>query len=129
MFIGSGANTFALEYPQEDYIYNFYVNTPTTLDVKAHSWYLMQWVENGLPAMILFIAFYLCYLIKSIKLYRRFDMKKEMHWISLGIFSALLTYMIVALANDSTVCTASVYWVLLGLGIAVNRSLACNGEL
>lgn len=129
VFIGSGANTFALEYPQEDYIYNFYVNTPTTLDVKAHSWYLMQWVENGLPAMILFIAFYLCYLIKSIKLYRRFDMKKEMHWISLGIFSALLTYMIVALVNDSTVCTASVYWVLLGLGIAVNRSLACNGEL
>ena len=56
-------------------------------------------------------------------------MQTHLHWISLGIFSALLTYMIVALVNDSTVCTASVYWVLLGLGIAVNRSLACNGEL
>ena len=32
-------------------------------------------------------------------------------------------YVIAAVANDSNVCTAPVFWGMLGLGLAVNRML------
>ena len=48
VLIGSGTNTFLFAYPQNDYIYREYNGTENMLDVKAHSLYLQQWVENGL---------------------------------------------------------------------------------
>ena len=47
-FMGSGANTYMFEVPQEDYISQNYVYGANSYDVKAHCWYLQQWVETGL---------------------------------------------------------------------------------
>lgn len=47
IFVGSGANTYMFEYPQNDYIGRAYIYGQNTFDVKAHCWYLQQCVENG----------------------------------------------------------------------------------
>lgn len=119
--IGSGANTFMFAYPQNDYIYREYMDTKNVLDVKAHSLYLQQWVENGMIAMIAFIAFYIWYAVCSIRIYRKANLKDSFVWIGIGIFAGTLTYMFVGLANDSNVCTAPVFWIVMGLGLAINR--------
>ena len=121
LLIGSGANTFMLEYPQEDYIYRTYLGTKNTYDVKAHNWYLQQAVENGLLGTLLLVAFYLYYFVQSVRIYRRVDLKERLNLLGLGIFSGTLIYMITAIANDPTVNVASMYWAFLGLGIAVNQ--------
>ena len=38
-------------------------------------------------------------------------------------------YVIAAVANDSNVCTAPVFWGMLGLGMAVNRMLVAKENL
>lgn len=129
LLLGCGANTYALIYPQYDYVYSFYISAPNVFDVKAHSWYLMQWVENGLPAMLLLVLFYALYLCKSVYLYRNIRLSDNFYWIGFGIFAATLTYMIVALTNDSNVCTAPMFWVLLGLGMAVNKRISLQKKI
>lgn len=124
LLVGSGANTFIFAYPQNDYIYREYNNMQNTLDVKPHSLYLQQWVENGLIAMCAFLVFCLGYLVNCIRIYRKADLHESLTWTGIGLFTGVLAYLIVGIANDSNVCTAPVFWILLGLGMAVNRMLS-----
>lgn len=121
--LGSGANTFAFVYPQNDYIYRAYNKCPNTFDVKAHNLYLQQWIENGAFALCGFVLFFVGYLLQSVRLYCRADAKDGLFWIGFGIFTGVLAYLIAGIANDSNVSTAPVFWALLGVGMAINRIL------
>lgn len=123
VFLGSGANTYLFEIPQEDYLFKNYTDTNNNFDVKAHSWFLQQWIENGLLATIFLFAFYGCYFVSSVKLFRKISFKENLHRISFAIFVGLLIYVISALANDPTVNVATLYWVGLGLGFATNKMI------
>ena len=92
-------------------------------DVKAHCWYLQQWVETGLLGTLALIGFLLWYIIRSVRIYRRVDLHEHLSWVGVGLFAAVLVYVIAAVVNDSNVCTAPVFWGMLGLGMAVNRML------
>ena len=122
ILIGTGANTFLFAYPQNDYIGQEYMHN-NGYQVKAHCWYLQQWVENGFVATLALIAFLGWYVIRSIRIYRRVDLHERLSWVGIGIFAAVLVYLFVALANDSNICTAPVFWGMFGMGLAVNRML------
>lgn len=128
ILIGCGANAYMLEYPQNDYIGQEYIYK-NGYQVKAHCWYLQQWVENGLVATLALLAFLGWYVIRSIRIYRRVDLHQRLSWIGFGLFSAVLVYLIAAVVNDSNVCTAPVFWGMLGLGLAVNRMLVEKEKL
>ena len=128
-FMGSGANTYMFEVPQEDYISQNYVYGANSYDVKAHSWYLQQWVETGLIGTLALLVFLFWYLVQSIRIYRRVDLHESISWVGFGLFAAVLVYMIAGIANDSNVCTAPVFWGMLGLGLAVNRMLVKKENL
>ena len=119
--IGNGANSFLFVFPQGDYIYRAYNDIENRLDVKPHNIYLQQWIENGVFAMCAFFLFFLDYILKSIRIYRKASLRESLTWIGLGIFAGTVSYMIAGLANDSNLCTAPVFWVLIGVGIAINR--------
>lgn len=121
LILGSGANTFAMAYPQNNYIVKKYRGSETLFDVKAHNMYLQQWLENGLLALLALLIFYGWYFIQSFRIYRKiedFDLISE---VGLGIYLGTFTYMIIGVANDSNVCTAPVFWITFGIGLAVNR--------
>ncbi|MBQ7564890.1 MAG: O-antigen ligase family protein [Lachnospiraceae bacterium] len=123
---GSGANTFVLEFPQNDYLYKGYVYDRTgsePYDVKPHCFYLQQWIENGLPALLLLLSFFALYLIRSIRLYLRTTDRGALYRIGLGCFTAVLLNLTGWLVNDSNICTAPVFWVILGIGIGINQRL------
>ena len=127
LFVGSGANTYLFEYPQNDYIRRYIYGD--NYDVKAHSWFLQQCVESGVLATLLLTGFLLWYVVRSIRIYRRVDLHKRLSWLGLGFFSAVVVYLLVAIANDSNVCTAPLFWGMLGLGFAVNRMLVEQEQL
>lgn len=123
IIFGSGANTFAQVYPQDDYIYKEYMGMKYMYDVKAHNWYLQQWLEEGLLALLAMLAFYAIYFVQSIKLYRKTSLKDPLVCIGFALFTGINCYMILAIVNDSNVNTAPVLWVAYGLGYAVNRMI------
>lgn len=123
VFMGSGANTYMLEYPQDDYIGQKYIYA-NGYEVKAHCWYLQQWVETGLIGTIALLIFLMWYVVQSIRIYRRANLHESLSWVGFGLFAAVLVYLIAGIANDSNVCTAPVFWGMLGLGLATNRMIS-----
>lgn len=129
LLLGSGSNLFIIDYQQDDYVRKTYSVGwgGFEYDVKPHSFYLCTWMENGLPALLLILTFFLYYLISGARLYGRIGYKDEktlfMSRIGLGLYTGCLAYMIIALANDSNVCTAPVFWAALGVSMSVSKML------
>lgn len=142
MFIGAGANCFILVYPQWEYINKQYWYTfeNVALDVKPHCYYFQLWIENGFIAFAAAMVFFFWFLVQSVRLYRRAVFKDAYAGIreeerkerlalarsGFGIFTGVLAYLIVVLANDSTICTAPVFWTVLGAGWGVNTLVRKN---
>lgn len=123
ILFGTGANTFTQVYPQTDYIYKEYRGMQYMYDVKPHNWYLQLWLEEGLIALLALLTLYGIYLVDFIKLYRKTDIKDPIVFTGIAIFTGVTAYMIHALANDSSVNTATLFWVAMGLGYAVNKKI------
>ncbi|MBO4905014.1 MAG: O-antigen ligase family protein [Lachnospiraceae bacterium] len=129
LLIGSGSNLFIIDYQQDDYVRKTYSVGwgGFEYDVKPHNYYLCTWMENGLPAFICIIAFFLHYIVNSARLYGSIDYKDEktmyLSRVGLGLYTGCLAYMIMALANDSNVCTAPVFWAALGISMSVSKML------
>lgn len=129
IFTGSGANTFITEYPQNDYVTLNYLYGwgYTEYNVKAHSLYLGNMIENGLIGTLCLMAFFVIYIIKGTRAYcKPFDGDKDarfVYYLGFGLFLGGIAYMISGIVNDSNVCTAPVFWVFLGVSL---RSI-CSG--
>ena len=121
LILGKGTNTFLFVYPQDNYVYKKYTGSEALFDVKAHSFYFQQMVENGVLALLLLLAFYVWYLIRSVKLYMKTRELTFAGMLGLGIALGTFDYMIIGIANDSNVNTAPVFWILLGAGMAMNH--------
>lgn len=119
--LGTGADSFTVTYPQDDYVDKAYKGTGTQIDVKPHSFYLQVATQSGIPALIAVLAFYLQYLFQSVRLYRKADFGDGLATLGAGLLLATFTYMVTAALNDSTVAVAPVFWAMLGMGEAVNR--------
>ena len=121
ILFGTGADTYTVTYPQNDYVNKTYAGTQAALDVKPHCFYLQVATQSGVPAMIAVIVFYVWYFITGVKLYWRASYKDGIEVLGAGIMFATFTYMIVSILNDSTVSVAPIFWVLMGLGVSVNE--------
>ena len=123
LLFGTGANTFVMEYPQDNYIYKTYSGVQYVFYVKAHSMYFQQFLENGLIALLLILAICLYYIITSFVLYLKIKENTFESCLGKGCFLGIIAYLVVCLTNDSNVNTAPVFWAMLGIGVAVNEML------
>lgn len=121
---GSGPDTFALVFPQGDYVgKSNYCKTPYTLIEKPHNMYLMIAIQTGVPSLLAFLWFYGTYFVKSIGIYRKRSFHDYTERIGLGCLLATISYMISGFFNDSSLQTSPIFWVLLGMGLSANYQL------
>lgn len=120
LLIGSGANTFAFMFPYSDYVGYYNYGLGNQMLTKPHSWYLQMGVESGVVAMIAMIVFFAIYLVQSIRIYAHSKFDQYSSCLGVGIFLSILSYLITALTNDSSITVAPVFWVLVGVGITIN---------
>jgi hypothetical protein len=121
IFIGSGPDTFVLEYPQNDYLNMIRYGYANMFMTKPHSLYLQIAVQTGLLSLIAFLIFYGMYFVSSVRLYIRGRFTSYYSKVGVAIFIGTFAYMVTGLANDSSITTAPTFWVLIGLGIAANQ--------
>lgn len=121
LLIGSGPDTFIFEFPQNDLIGKYYsYNTPTIIVDKPHNLYLQIALNQGLIALIAFLAIMVIYIVDSLKLY---SLKKEYTKSQLlGILTCLgiIGYLFAGVFNDSVVSVAPIFWIILGVGVSLN---------
>lgn len=121
IFTGYGPDTFAILFPQNDYIgkINAYGNAGMLVD-KPHNMYLQIAVNTGVISLITFLILIGIYILSSIRLFLK---KHEHDFISLSgisVFIGICSYLTAGFFNDSVVSVAPVFWILLGIGFACN---------
>jgi len=128
IILGSGADTYVMVFPQQDYVGLYNYGYGDTLLTKPHNLYLQIGVQTGVLSLIAFITFYGMYFISSVKLYIKGKFDSYYAQVGLAVLVASVAYMILGLANDSSLTVAPVFWTLMGIGIAVNRLAKSNIE-
>ncbi|WP_099466999.1 O-antigen ligase family protein [Konateibacter massiliensis] len=124
-FYGAGPDQFAIVFPQNDYVmrsnmsYGFFTETLT----KPHSLYLQIAVQTGVLSLICFLVFVGNYLSTSFKLLIYKKEYNSLDLVGISIFLAIIGYLLCGITNDSCIAVAPIFWVLLGVGMAVNRIL------
>lgn len=119
--LGSGPDTFAMAFPQNDYM-NLRLNKfEGGILTKPHNMYLQIGVQTGVLSLIAFLIFYLMYFISSLSLYITGIFNSYYAQVGFGIFISTFAYMITGLANDSSIATAPIFWAFMGIGITLNH--------
>ena len=123
ILLGSGPDTFTLTFPNDDYVAMYNGGYENILMTKPHNMYLQIAVQTGLLSLICFLVFYIWYFITSFKLYVRADRTKSIVMVGIGILCGTFGYMIGGIINDSMIVIAPLYWVLIGIGLAINSMI------
>lgn len=127
-FIGSGPDNYPMAYPQNDVAGKLnYMGIYTIVD-KPHNMYIQTGVNTGVLSLIALITLFIIYLIQSLKLYIiRFEYN-YLQMIGSGIFLGIVAYLAAGLFNDQRVSVAPLFYVMLGLGFAINDMINVKQE-
>lgn len=121
LFLGSGADTFVLVYPQQDYVNLYNYGFGSQVLTKPHSLYLQMGVQTGVISLIAFIVFYSLYFIESIRIYINGTFNSDLEKYGVAILIGTVSFMVISIANDSSVTVSPVFWALIGMGITINH--------
>ncbi len=123
ILLGTGADTFVFAFPQTDYVnlYNYGFNSQ--IMTKPHSLYLQIAVQTGVVSLIAFLTLYAMYFISSIRLYIKGVFNNIYTVVGASVLIGTAGYMVCGIANDSSVTVAPVFWLLLGIGLAMNQKV------
>lgn len=119
IFLGSGADTFLMEYPNNDYLGRYHTNTEGEYTTKPHNWYLQVAVQTGVISLIALLAVLFLYWKNGAVQYWKANQTVS-HRYALGqaVFLAVTAYLLMGLTNDSSVTVAPLFWCLFGIGMA-----------
>ena len=120
-FLGSGADTFVMTYPQQDYLRLWRNGFSEQVMSKPHSLYLQVGVQNGVIALIGMVAFFVMYLLNSVRLYINTRFENFYEQAGVAVMLAVLGFAVMGISNDSSVTVSPVFWAIAGLGVYLNH--------
>lgn len=120
LLLGKGADNFVYAFPNDDYVGKVNCGFGSQTVTKPHNMYMQIWVQDGMLACLAFLAMYLLFAIGT---FRNCFRKGELTYgrkMQIAILCGSTGYMVAGIANDSTICVAPLFWVLMGVGYAIN---------
>jgi hypothetical protein len=129
ILLGSGADTFVFEFPQNDYVGRYNNGFFSSILTRPHNMFLQMGVQTGVLSLLAFLVFYGFYFISCIRLYMNNSFETYFSQIGAAIFVGTIGYMVSGLFNDSTVAVSPVFWALIGIGMAVNYQIKVSKKL
>lgn len=123
IFTGSGPDTFAVTFPQNDYVGRYRCGFDGIIFTRPHNFYLQIGVQTGVVSLVAFLVFYAIYFVDSCKNYCFRKIESGEAWAGFALFLCTIGFMAAGLANDSLIVVTPVFYVLLGAGMAVNKNL------
>lgn len=119
LFVGSGPDTFAEVYPQNDYVGKMiYAENPGRIMERAHNDYLMRWVQTGLLSLICLLVFYGMFFKKCLPYYKTSTLESTDSQLGFGCMLGCIGYLVCCFFSDSTLYTTPIFYVFIGLALA-----------
>jgi O-antigen ligase len=88
---------------------------------KPHNQYLQIALNTGVVSLIAFLALYGAYVVESLRLYARNGAESYIEQVGIGVFAGVFSYLVTGLFNDHTISVAPSFFVMTGLGLAINE--------
>lgn len=122
-FTGVGPNAFIIAFPNDDFVGSKRVGDTSTLVDKPHNAFLQIYIQTGGISAIAYVGLWLLYLIGGIRIFWRRKPGTDIEKIGLGLLVGIFSFAIAGLTNDTVIGSQNIYWILLGTGYAVNRTI------
>ena len=119
--LGSGADTFVMAFPQQDYLRLWRNGFSAQIMSKPHSLYLQVGVQDGVIALLGMLAFFVMYLLQGVKLYINSKFESFYEQAGVAVMLAVLGFAVMGISNDSSVTVSQIFWAIAGLGVWLNR--------
>ncbi len=121
---GSGGDNFPYVFPQDDVVakLNARMDASTVID-KPHNMFFQIAVNTGVISLIALIVIWGIYIISSLKLYNKLSFDSVEKLVGVSCLLSVISYLVVAIFNDSVVSVAPIFWIMLGIGIAINSRI------
>lgn len=121
--VGSGPDTFGIEFPQNDYVARYKSGFDNIIFTRPHNFYLQMGVQTGTISLIAFLVFYVIYVVASCRRYgfQKYESMEE--WMGFAVFLSTVGFMASGFANDSLIVVTPIFYVLIGMGMAINHKL------
>ena len=121
LILGTGPDTFSFKFPQNDKLGILYAYGTTNMIIsKAHNIFLQFGINNGVIALLAFVGIIILYIVDSFKLYALKNKYDEKQILGTILCLSIIGYLFTGLFNDSVICVAPIFWIILGVGVAVN---------
>lgn len=121
--IGSGPDTFTITFPQNDYVARNQSGFNNIIFTRPHNFYLQMGVQTGVLSLAAFLFFYLAYFVGSCRRYFLGKFNSAEEWMGFAIFLSTIGFIASGLANDSLIVVTPIFYVLIGMGMAINHKL------
>lgn len=124
LLLGYGPDTFAMIFPQDDYIGKLISYSTLNMFVdKPHNMFVQVALNSGVLSLLCILLIFSMYILSSMGIYFRYTGSTSCFSFGLAIFAAVTGYLVTGFFNDSVVSVAPVFWILLGIGIRINHIL------
>lgn len=122
--LGSGADTFVTAFPQQDYLRLWRNGFSEQIMSKPHSLYLQVGVQDGVIALLGMVAFFVLYLLQSVRLYINTKFESFYEQAGVAVMLAVLGFAVMGISNDSSMTVSPIFWAIAGLGVYLNSQSA-----
>ncbi len=123
---GTGPDTFTLSFPQADYVgkYQAY-ETYTPIVDKPHNIFLNYAVHTGLISLIAILAIWFVSYYNTFKnhFHTASSSRGTYYAYSIASIASMTGYIIAGLFNDTNLHVTPIFWIIVGINYAANRTL------
>jgi O-antigen ligase len=124
---GYGADTGVFYIPQNDFAgkLNYHRSANMVID-KPHNIFIQIALNLGMASLVVFFIMLLIYYKTCYKIAINLEYARnnqELYYLFVSILSGVTNYLICSFFYDSNVSVAPIFWVLLGMGIAINNKI------
>ena len=103
-------------------------DTPIMTVDKPHNMYLQIAFSDGLIALIAFLITAILYIVDSFKLYALKAKYTASEALGAATTLSILGYLAAGMFNDSNISVAPIFWIIFGVGFALNYINKANKE-
>ena len=124
---GYGADTGVFYIPQNDFAgkINYHSSANMVID-KPHNMFVQVALNFGLVSLVIYLIILLNYYKTCYKIVNNAkvtDDNQKLYFLFIAILSGITNYIICSFFYDSNVSVAPIFWMLLGMGVAVNNRI------
>lgn len=128
-FKGIGPNAFIIAFPNDDFVGSKRVGGSTTLVDKPHNAFLQIFIQTGGISALAYAGLWIIYMIGGIRLFWKRKRYANIDIIGFGLLAGIFAFAVSGITNDTVIGSQVIYWILLGTGYAVNRTIKSKSDI